>query len=140
MPDRQYAALTWRRKRGVEILLVSSRETRRWVIPKGWPMPDLPPRQCAAREAFEEAGISGTVAARALGHYRYAKRRKDGGFRECRVDVFALEVTRQHRTWPEAAERRRRWFSAAEAAVAVDEADLAALILRFARRHRGRGR
>lgn len=139
-PSRRYAALPWRRKRGVEILLITSRETGRRVIPKGWPMLDLPPHQCAAREAFEEAGIGGTAAASALGHYRYGKRRKDGRFHDCRVDVFTLEVTRQHRTWPEAAERRRRWFPAGEAALAVDEAELAVLILRFARRRPGRGR
>lgn len=128
----QYAALPWRRHAGLEILLVSSRETRRWVIPKGWPIPDLRPNDSAAREAFEEAGIAGKTEPSVLGHYHYVKRRKGKKGQLCRVEVFALEVETQADTWPEKDERSTRWFSADAAAGAVEEPELKALIQRFA--------
>lgn len=129
-PDTQVAALPWRRNALVEILLVSSRETRRWVLPKGWPMKGRSLGQSAEREAHEEAGVEGEIAAAAIGRYRYMKRGKDGA-RELSVDVFPMRVTRERKHWPEEDERTRRWVSVEEAANAVDEPELKALIRAF---------
>ena len=76
----QYAALAWRpcASGGIEVLLITSRETRRWVIPKGWPIKDLRPHQTAAREAWEEAGIEGRTGARKIGVFDYDKRLSSG--------------------------------------------------------------
>ena len=76
--SQQYAALPWRNAQGFEILLITSRETRRWVIPKGWPMPGNSPAESAAQEAYEEAGIRGKIAVQAIGHYGYRKRLRGG--------------------------------------------------------------
>jgi 8-oxo-dGTP pyrophosphatase MutT (NUDIX family) len=85
-PALQYAALPMRRVNGrLEVMLITSRETRRWVVPKGWPMEGLSAAEAAAREAYEEAGVEGTVATSPLGHYHYDKRLKNGGRRRCRV-------------------------------------------------------
>mgnify|MGYP001765170689 CR=1 FL=1 len=131
--DDQYGALPWRMGLGVEILLITSRETRRWVIPKGWPMGRLTPAQCAAQEAFEEAGVEGMSDGRVFGHYHYGKRLKNGKVRELNVAVFPLRVTAQLADWPERHEREARWFSAADAADLVAEPGLAELIQNFAR-------
>lgn len=134
-PRLQYAALPWRIADGLEILLVTSRRTRRWVIPKGWPIAGLKPHEAAAQEAFEEAGIvKGEVEDSAAGHFHYVKRSKGGLARMCRVEVFALKVEHQADDWPEKPARSTRWFSPTEAADAVDEPELQALILRFASR------
>lgn len=128
---QQYGALPWRQTpMGVEILLLTSRETRRWVIPKGWPMRGCEGGECAAQEAFEEAGIEGRVS-HAIGNYAYSKRLKDGSLRQLTVEVFPLEVAAELSDWPEVAERERRWFSPAEAANAVAEPELAGLIREF---------
>ncbi|MEI7932418.1 MAG: NUDIX hydrolase [Alphaproteobacteria bacterium] len=128
----QYGALPYRKSTGVEVLLVTSRETRRWVIPKGWPMKDLSADQAAAREAFEEAGVTCMPADAPLGAFRYQKRLKTGDAVECEVLVFPMRVGKVHKDWPEKRERKRRWFAAAEAAAAVDEEGLKAIILQFA--------
>jgi 8-oxo-dGTP pyrophosphatase MutT (NUDIX family) len=130
--SQQYAALPWRRAQGFEILLITSRETRRWVIPKGWPMPGLSAAESAAQEAYEESGIRGQMAARAMGHYTYSKRRRGGAKKRFRVDVFAMEVTEVLDLWPEAHERARQWLSPQEALALVEEPELAALIRTFA--------
>ena len=131
-PSQQYAALPWRLSHGVEILLITSRETKRWVIPKGWPVEGLVAVDCAALEAFEEAGVRGVVGEAPFGFFDYDKRLRDGGVKTCHVNVFALEVTELLEIWPEQLERSRRWFSAEEAALAVQEEGLAALIRIFA--------
>ena len=114
----------------LEVLLVTSRDTRRWVIPKGWPMKRLKDRDAAAREAREEAGIAGRIGRVPLGSYRYWKR---GPTRSdlCRVEVYQLDVKRQLPRWKEQGQRETRWFSPEEAARLVDEPDLAALIAGF---------
>jgi 8-oxo-dGTP pyrophosphatase MutT (NUDIX family) len=127
----QYAALPWRREARVEIMLVTSRETYRWVIPKGWPMRGLSGALSAAREAFEEAGIEGEIDSRAIGAYPYVKRMKDGEMRPLTVEVFPFLVRTELEEWPEKDERQRRWFTVQEAAFAVDEYELSQLILRF---------
>jgi 8-oxo-dGTP pyrophosphatase MutT (NUDIX family) len=112
----------------VEVLLISSRETRRWVIPKGWPVYGLTPSAAAALEAFEEAGVEGQVSSEPMGSYSYEKRLKNGARLHCRVDVHMMEVTTEHGKWPEVGERSRRWFDPEGAALAVEEPELAALI------------
>jgi 8-oxo-dGTP pyrophosphatase MutT (NUDIX family) len=131
-PRAQYAALPWRRAETIEVMLVSSRETRRWVLPKGWPMKGRKPHDAAAQEALEEAGIEGKIAKSPVGTYRYIKRMKNGSAQPCQVTVFPFEVLREHMSWPEQHERIRRWFAANEAADAVDEPDLAEVIRAFA--------
>lgn len=130
--SQQYAALPWRQAPSLEILLITSRETRRWVIPKGWPMPEKSPAESAAQEAYEEAGIRGQIEAQAIGHYGYSKRQRGGAKKRFRVDVFAMEVAEVLDLWPEAHERARHWLSPAEAAIRVDEPGLAVLIRTFA--------
>jgi 8-oxo-dGTP pyrophosphatase MutT (NUDIX family) len=133
---RQVAALPWRAVGGeggaLEILLVSSRETRRWVIPKGWPMKGKTDRQAAAQEAYEEAGLDGLVAEKAVGDYPYLKRLKSGAGRPVTVDVYPLHVTGEHATWPEKGQRTLQWMNPIEAALAVQEPELRDLIARFA--------
>jgi 8-oxo-dGTP pyrophosphatase MutT (NUDIX family) len=130
-PKLQFAVLPWRRAEGLEIMLVSSRETGRWVLPKGWPMKGIKPHKTAAREALEEAGILGKIAKTSLGGYSYAKRLQDGSVQICRVQVFSFEVEREHNSWLEKHERTRKWFAVADAAEAVEEPELREVILKF---------
>jgi 8-oxo-dGTP pyrophosphatase MutT (NUDIX family) len=128
----QIGALPWRRgPGGLEILLVTSRETRRWVVPKGWPMTGRTDPEAAAIEAWEEAGVKGLIAPAPLGAYDYDKRLKDNSRRPCRVQVYALEVTADRADWPESDERDRCWMAPAEAIRAVQEPELKALIEGF---------
>ncbi|MGA0597661.1 NUDIX hydrolase [Enterovirga sp. CN4-39] len=131
-PRVQYGALPFRTTEGsLEILLATSRETKRWIIPKGWPMKGKSPHKTAEREAFEEAGLKGKIQQRAIGSYRYEKKLKDGAFVECVVEVFPMKVSEQRRRWPEHAQRETKWLAPGEAAAAVHEPELAALIAKF---------
>jgi 8-oxo-dGTP pyrophosphatase MutT (NUDIX family) len=132
-PKTQFAALPWRRTEAgaVEVLLITSRESRRWVIPKGWPMKDLKPSATAAQEAFEEAGVRGQTSRKKLGVFHYDKRLRSGRVQHVRVHVYALEVAEEHADWPEAAERRKLWITPGEAAGMVDEPELKDLLSRF---------
>lgn len=133
---QQYAALPWRQgKDGLEILLITSRETRRWVIPKGWPMITLAAHDAAAQEAWEEAGVRGAVLDTPIGAFRYHKRMKSGPPQRCRVDVYPLAVEDESKDWPERRQRQRRWVPALEAARMVEEPGLRLLIDRFAETH-----
>lgn len=115
----------------MRVLLVTSRQTRRWVIPKGNSAAGLTAHAAAALEAEEEAGIRGLVCPVPLGSYRYRKRRNNGASLMVDVDVFPLAVSAELASWKEQAERERRWFTLAEAADAVDEPDLGDLIRSF---------
>ncbi|MGO4410660.1 MULTISPECIES: NUDIX hydrolase [unclassified Brevundimonas] len=129
---RQVAALPWRRgEAGVEVMMITSRETRRWVIPKGGRMVGKTDPQAAAQEAYEEAGIQGETLETPVGHFRYAKRMKSGATQACIVAVYPLEVLIQLGAWPEDLQRERRWMNQGDAAAAVDEADLSDLIRAF---------
>lgn len=129
---QQYAALPWRRtKAGIEILLITSRETRRWVIPKGWPMITLAAHDAAAQEAWEEAGVRGEILAAPIGAFRYRKRMKIGSPQRCRVDVYPLAVAVEAKDWPEKRQRQRRWVPAPEAARMVEEPGLRLIIEGF---------
>lgn len=115
----------------VSVLLVTSRESKRWVIPKGNLGAGVDLHVGAAREAFEEAGVTGSVCPVKLGSFRYRKRKGSGASLMADVDVFPLSVTKELSEWPEQHERERRWFSLAEAAAVVEEPDLADLIRSF---------
>jgi 8-oxo-dGTP pyrophosphatase MutT (NUDIX family) len=131
-PGRQYAALPFRYFNSLEVLLISSRETHRWVIPKGWPMKGRKPHAVAAREALEEAGVVGRIGKRPLGSYQYVKRLKNGAPLLCTVEVFPMMVERQRHRWREQDQRTVQWFPAEEAATAVEEPELQTLIDEFA--------
>lgn len=131
----QYAALPYRAARAsVEIMLVTSRTTRRWIIPKGWPKAGMAPHELAAKEAYEEAGVAGKVSEHSIGSYSYNKVLKQGDTARCSVHVFPLEVTRQHRSWPEKQERQIGWYTPDDAARFVGEPYLRRIIRRFAKR------
>jgi 8-oxo-dGTP pyrophosphatase MutT (NUDIX family) len=126
----QYAALPYRRhgNSGTEVMLVTSRGTGRWIIPKGWPMKRRAPHATAAREALEEAGVIGQVGTHSIGSYSYEKRLKRGDVVTCEVHVFPLEVKRQQKTWPEKGKREVQWLTSAEAAETVQEPALSEMI------------
>ena len=130
----QYGALPWRRTDGaVEILLITTRNTRRWIVPKGWPLAGRTPSECAAQEALEEAGVLGEMDQKPLGWFSYDKLRKSGEVLHCKVQVYAMEVARQRRSWAEKAARQTRWCSPQEALSHVSEPGLRQIISKFAR-------
>ena len=136
---RQYGVIPFRQGAHghVEILLITSRETRRWVVPRGNPIAGLSAHEAAAQEAYEEAGVRGDVAHSAIGTYRYDKRRASGAVDDAVVEIFPFEVRDQLDEWPERGQRERRWLAAEEAAASVAEPDLAALIRRLGDRPPG---
>ena len=122
----QVAALPWRKtESGVEVMLVTSRDTGRWVLPKGWP--ELGEEFCdaAAREAGEEAGLKGAVSPHEAGRYYYAKSVAGGDSVRCEVLVYPLEVDKVADKWKEKGQRKRKWVSPAKAAEMVAETDSA---------------
>lgn len=127
----QYGVLPWRMAQRLEVMLITSRETYRWVIPKGWPVLDMASYLAAANEAMEEAGVEGEIDSQPIGTYPYLKRLKDGSTRPLTVEVFPLKVTRELAEWPEQDQRQRRWFGLTEAAESVDEDELADIIRAF---------
>jgi 8-oxo-dGTP pyrophosphatase MutT (NUDIX family) len=129
----QVAALPWRRiDDGVELLLITSRDTGRWILPKGWPDPGEELCDAAAREAAEEAGVSGAVSRQEAGRYYYAKMRGSGEEVPCEVVVFALEVDAIAEKWKEKRQRKRKWVTPQQAARMLNEPDLCRLISGFA--------
>jgi 8-oxo-dGTP pyrophosphatase MutT (NUDIX family) len=130
----QFAALPWRIGEGGlrEVMLLTTRETRRWAIPKGWPMKGRKPAEVANREAYEEAGLIGRIVGkRPLGNFHYEKRLTKKAI-ICEVQVFLFRVERQLDDWPEKGQRECRWFDANEAAALVEEGGLAEILDRFA--------
>lgn len=105
------------------VLLVTSRESQRWIIPKGWRMRGRSDAEAAAQEAFEEAGVRGRIRRKPIGRYLYDKRRADG-VEECRITAYLLEVTEELEAFPEMEERRRAWFTLEEAAACADDEGL----------------
>jgi 8-oxo-dGTP pyrophosphatase MutT (NUDIX family) len=136
----QNGALCWRMFRDqVQVLLVTSRDTGRWIIPKGWPMPDLPDAEAAAREAWEEAGVEGVVSDRAVGRFPYDKVMGPAQAIPCIVSVFPLQVTRLRGRYPESKQRRRKWFTPEKAAKKVLEPELREIIQLFTTPPKGDG-
>lgn len=130
---RQIAVLPYRTTDAgqVEIMLITSRDTRRWVLPKGNRIKGLKSHEAASHEAYEEAGLVGIACPFAIGSYQYRKGRKDGTSRPAVVDIFPFSVTSQLDSWPEQGERELRWFTTADAAVAVDEPELKHILSTF---------
>jgi 8-oxo-dGTP pyrophosphatase MutT (NUDIX family) len=128
----QVAALPWRKgPDGVEVMLITSRDTGRWILPKGWPEKDERLCEAALREAGEEAGLRGAVCKHEAGRYHYAKLSRAGEEFPCEVIVFPLEVDKVAEKWKERRQRERKWMSAADAAQAVHEPGLGELIAAF---------
>ncbi len=128
----QYAALCFRiRKDKPQFLLITSRGTGRWIIPKGWPMKGKSPAKAALREAWEEAGVRGRVGKHAIGAFFYEKTKGPRRSLPCAALIFPVEVKSLDLSFPEAKQRRRKWFSRKKAAARVAEPELAALIRDF---------
>ncbi|MEA3001264.1 MAG: hypothetical protein QOH81_52 [Sphingomonadales bacterium] len=129
----QVAALPWRRSAagGIEILLVTSRSSNRWLVPKGWPMRRRTLAEAAAREAYEEAGVEGRIEARPIGRFDHVKNHPLLGRLRCTVFLFPLAVATELDPWQEKGQRSRRWYDRAAAAGKVASPDLARLIREF---------
>jgi len=120
---QQSAVIPFRgRGDNLEIMVITSRRKRRWVVPKGVKEPDMSAPDSAAKEAREEAGIEGDVLPGAIGSYDYEKW---GG--TCTVDVYAMEVKKVYDDWLESF-RDRQWVSLEEAAGRLGEEDLKAIV------------
>lgn len=132
----QTAALCWRvGADGLEVLLITSRETGRWVLPKGWEISGLSLPEAAAREAWEEAGVIGDVSSEQIGLYTYDKvldrDSKDMALQPCAVAVFAMQVQKLASEFPEHRQRRRKWFAPDRAARKVEEPELKSILEAF---------
>ena len=139
-PRQQYAALCYRlkKKQGqLEVLVATSRDTGRWIIPKGWPMNGKKAHQVAEREAYEEVGVKGSVEKEPLGYFHYRKTLNNGMKIPVRVQVHALEVDEMLKSFPEKGSRRLEWVTCDEASKRVNEPELKALFLLFADRMQG---
>jgi 8-oxo-dGTP pyrophosphatase MutT (NUDIX family) len=128
----QVAALPFRKNAdgAIEVLLITSRETRRFIIPKGWPMKKLADSDAAAKEALEEAGVTGKVRRKPIAHYSYWKR-LTRTFELVKVDVYPLKVAAQKKTWREKGSRNTGWLSPAQAWLLIDEPGLAQIVRSF---------
>lgn len=120
--------LRWNDDNKVEVLMITSRDTGRWVVPKGWTMKDVKPWAAAAIEALEEAGAKGHIAREVFGTYRYDKMMDDGTAQPCRVRVYPMIVDNLKNDWKEKGQRIRKWFPLSEAADLVDEPELADML------------
>lgn len=129
----QYAALPFRfGENGIEVALITSRETKRWIIPKGWPEKKLLAHQVATQEAYEEAGVEGEARIIPLAAFDSIKCFSEGEARLCKVIVFPLEVERELQDWPERGERERAWMSPENASQRVQEPGLQNIFKRVA--------
>lgn len=135
-PRTQFAGLPFRVSKtdggkGVEVLMVTSRDSRRWILPKGWPMDGMTPAAAAAREVWEEAGAVGRVYDICLGLYSYQKVMESAVMLPVIVAVFPVRVRKMENDYPEAGQRKRKWMSLQKAASKVDEPELRQLIATF---------
>ncbi|MEM6374771.1 MAG: NUDIX hydrolase [Pseudomonadota bacterium] len=132
----QFAALCYREvSRKTQILLISSRRTGRWIIPKGWPLEGRTPSACALNEAWEEAGVTGKVTGGCLALYTYLKHMDDGDPLPCAVMVYPVKVSAMANRFPEVGQRKRKWLTPKRAAERVKEPELSHLLRRFNPRH-----
>jgi len=130
----QYGAICFRRKDGgcdIEILVISSRDTGRWIVPKGWPMKGKEPHEAAAIEAWEEAGVRGKVRKTPVGRYTYLKELEGGKVVPCVVEMFQVEVKEVQSQFKERGQRLRDWVRPDEAARRVREVELKSLLVNF---------
>jgi len=136
-PVRQFAALCHRQTtKGAEVLLITTRETKRWLIPKGWPIAGLKPRKVAEREAWEEAGVIGRTGRKQFGTFFCDKVLANGDSVPSIVDVYLLKVRRQRKRFPEMNERKTAWLKPVKAAKLVQEPELQRLLLQLDERAR----
>ncbi len=128
----QFGVIPYRLPEGgaPEILLITTRETRRWMVPRGWLIKKLGPLGTGMREAFEEAGVVGEGGP-PVGSFRYLKRLRSGQAQAVRVELFAMEVAEQVDDWPERAERIREWYPHGRAAELVEEPELQEILAVF---------
>ena len=128
----QFAALCYRVvKDQVQVLLVTSRGRQRWILPKGWPMDGKTPGECAAIEAWEEAGVVGKPSDRCLGIFSYAKIIDEDTNLPCIGMVFPVKVKSLKNDFPEAKQRRRKWVSLKKAAKLLSEPELIQIVKTF---------
>jgi 8-oxo-dGTP pyrophosphatase MutT (NUDIX family) len=129
----QFGAICMRRGADdeVEVLLITTRRTQRWIIPKGWPIKGLKPHEVAEREAWEEAGVKGSVRESPFGYYTYLKVLDSENTMPSMVQVHLLDVKKMHDRFPEAKQRTTEWLSPSEAALRVREPELKGLISRL---------
>ncbi|MEC7761612.1 MAG: NUDIX hydrolase [Pseudomonadota bacterium] len=129
----QVAALCYRKTDGgKDVLLVTSRGTGRWILPKGWPMDGMSAAEAARQEAWEEAGVEAkSVGETSIGTFDYIKDRDEGLPTPCDTEVYPVEVADLSDVYPEAGERERRWLPATEAAELVEEDGLKEILRRF---------
>lgn len=127
---RQFGALPLRMSDDgrIEVMLVTSRETRRWIVPKGWPIKGLTGAQTAAREAQEEAGVIGVTGKHPVGAYMYDKRLKNGDSTRCYVELYPLWVVDDLPRWPEHEQREVEWLSVEAAAERAGDESLGDLL------------
>ncbi|WP_237152987.1 NUDIX hydrolase [Oryzibacter oryziterrae] len=136
---QQVAALPFRRSEdgSIDVVLVTTRDSGRWILPKGWPIKGLKKCEAAETEAMEEAGLIGKVARKAFGQFTYRKQFPKGT-EAVTVDVYPLEVVRQKSSWLEKGQREVQFFSVEEAADRVSDAGVGDLIRSFAESQQGR--
>jgi 8-oxo-dGTP pyrophosphatase MutT (NUDIX family) len=103
--------------------MVTSRSGRRWVLPKGHQEPGQTRGETALHEAWEEAGLTGTLESEPIGAYFYEKLGN-----RYHVTVFVMPVTEAARDWPERGERERRWFDIEDAVSQIEEPGLRKLL------------
>ena len=132
-PPLQVGALPYRRAPdgSLEVLLVTTRSSGRWIVPKGWPIAGMTSAQAAEQEAYEEAGVRGSTSDVEIGRFAHEKSQFLAPV-HTEVAVFPLSVKEELPAWPEREQRTRCWFSVAEAAKAVQSEDLAGIIQTFA--------
>lgn len=126
----QIAALPvhWEKNAKLRVLMVTSRDRGRWVMPKGWLMDGTKPWHAAEIEALEEAGAIGFISDTPIGHYHYDKRMEDGTKTRCRVTLYPMIVEKLKRNWKERKQRKRHWFSPRKASKLVEEKELSILL------------
>ncbi|KIN70933.1 Hydrolase, NUDIX family protein [Sulfitobacter noctilucae] len=130
---QQVAALCYRvTDAGKQVLLITSRDTGRWIVPKGWPMKGKTDFEAALQEAWEEAGVSkADIEEEPMGVFDYEKGLSSGETVPVEAEVYLTRVRNLEKTYPEVDERTRKWFSPAEAAELVDEPDLKKILRDF---------
>jgi 8-oxo-dGTP pyrophosphatase MutT (NUDIX family) len=128
---KQFAALPIMEVGGTpHVLLITSRDTQRWIIPRGHPEKSVRPSALAALEAREEAGVSGVISETPIGRSLTEKRLPSGKVAPCEVTVFRLDVSGHLAEWKEHLERKIMWMPLKQAAQLADDGGLSAFLQR----------